>query len=166
MEIWCLRNSRNDYLRWFFNQWKHVNEHVVQSQPDNMQCCFTMAELGRIEQMFRLLDKLDRGNTSLTSDIMRQLSEAYDHFFERLPINHIHQKHIKKTHKRMGGDPFFDFDFYGDYEISDDETQKGGNQRGSEDENEDDSEDGSKHDDEHGEDLNKGYRICDQGIDD
>lgn len=30
LTIRCRRNSRNDYLRWFFNQWKQVNQHLVQ----------------------------------------------------------------------------------------------------------------------------------------
>lgn len=173
MHIWCMRNSRNDYLRWFFNQWKHVNKHLVQSQPDGMQRCFTMAELGRIEELFHLLDKLDKGQTSLTSDIMRQLSEAYDHFKSNFPVNHIHQKHIAKMHKRMGGNPFFDVDFYGDYEISDDEMQEGGKKRGKKRGREDDGEVGSENGSEHGDeddydgkDLHKGYRMCDEGIDD
>lgn len=77
-----------------------------------------MAKLGRIEELFQLLDKLDEGDR-LSCDARVQLSDAYGYFKRRFPRYHTHDRHIAKMHKRMEGDPFFDVDFYGDYEISD-----------------------------------------------
>lgn len=119
MDVDCPRNSRNDYLRYIFSQYQQSRELRFKYEENTMTRHMIGGELERIDQSLQLLTKVDHHDIPLNTRVMKQLSEAYQYCFERLPGVHMHREHISEMHNRMGGDPFYDVDDYSDYEPSD-----------------------------------------------